>query len=237
MTTTKLLDIYPSAYIRGTRISRIGEQDLGQFRLNTETATELAADNSGVFVGGFRSFDQILSRVRQLDESPVGGQWIVVPSTKKCSAAIRQRWLNDDSVSYIDPKKVPDIWCSEKATFCVPESLHELGRSLEHDGTKIAAIVLIDNYCRVHAARGFNNGNFRVQHDRPQLIVNFRARLSDDGWMPPLVIFTEKAAKSTPTLQMQRVYCLDTFVFVDGATLRCGELPLKTSAGSFQLSA
>ncbi len=227
MTTTKLQDIYPSAYIRGTRISRLGDQDLGQFRLTTETVSDLATSNAGIFVGGFRSFEQILNRIRQLDEVPAGGQWVVVPSTKKCSAAIRQLWLSDDSVSYISPKNLPGIWHSKKVSFCVPESLREFGQLLKPRSESIAAIVLVDNYCRVHTARGFNNGSFRVQNDRPQAIMNFRASCSDQSWVPPMFVFTEKLAKATPTLQMQGAYGLDTFVFIDGATVRCGDVSRK----------
>ena len=103
-------------------------------------------------------------------------------------------------------------------------------RTLKHDEIDVAGIILLDLQCMVHRARGFNNGNFRVCHDRPQLIVDFRSCLSVGQWAPPLIFLSQKPAKSVSTITMQRAYCLEAFHFVDGKTLRCRPLGEFTCA-------
>ena len=53
--------------------------------------------------------------------------------------------------------------------------------------------MMLDLQCVVHKARGFNSGNFRVRHDRPQLIVDFRPSLAIGQWAPPLIFLSQKA--------------------------------------------
>jgi hypothetical protein len=101
---------------------------------------------------------------------------------------------------------------------CTPESL----RHVRPDERRpIAAILLIDMLCNVHLARGVENGDFRVANDRPQHVARFRNSLSRGGWAPPLIILSQRPAKSVWTDTVARAYCLDALWFVDGRGLAC----------------
>ena len=45
---------------------------------------------------------------------------------------------------------------------------------VQGDSACVAAVLLIDPYCRVHLMRGFQEGNYRRGFDRPQLVAGFR---------------------------------------------------------------
>lgn len=208
------------------------ERELGRFRLTPTMAQTLGEENIGLFIGGCQNLDRAVNRIREIDRQDEGGRWIIVPSTRKSAAAVYQRWLDSIDVWYVDPEEVPNIWHGDNVTFCLPESLAELTAPLKDDEIDVAGIIVLDLECVVHRARGFNNGNFRVRHDRPQLIVDFRSSLAIGRWAPPLIFFSQKPAKSVTTNSMQRTYCLEAFHFVDGKTLRCHPLPLDAARGS-----
>jgi len=67
---------YPFAAIRGQRITRMEEANLGSFQLDAETAERLAEENIGVFIGGCRDWDWMLDRLNTLAETryPVPGR-------------------------------------------------------------------------------------------------------------------------------------------------------------------
>ncbi len=224
-TQKRLNHIYPTAVIRGTQITRMEENRLGRFLLTAETAETLGDEDIGVFVGGFNDVNGMMNRVREIDRHDSGGRWIIVPSTRSFAAVIYQRWLDSSDDWYVDSTQVPNIWRGDNITFCLPESLSLLAAKMKVERTDVAGIVLIDPQCIMHRARGFHNGDFRVRHDRPQLITDFRSRLAIGGWSPPLVFFSTKPAKSVPTDSIRSVYCLEALYFLDGATLRCHPLP------------
>jgi hypothetical protein len=214
------------------------ENKLGRFLLTAETAKRLGDENIGVFVGGHTGVNGMLNRVREIDRHESGGRFIVVPSTRSFAAVIYQRWLDTCDQWYVDPTQVPNIWRGENITFCLPEALSLLAAKLKVEHTDVAGIVLIDPQCIMHRARGFHNGDFRVRHDRPQLVTDFRSRLEIGGWIPPLVFFSTKPAKSVPTDSIRSAYCLEAFYFLDGATLRCQPLlPLSASTSVSRPSA
>ena len=101
---------------------------------------------------------------------------------------------------------------------CTPESL----RHVRPDERRpVAAIIVLDMLCHIHLARGFENGDFHVANDRPQHVASFRNSISRDGWSPPLIILTERLAKSVWTDTVARAYYLDALWFVDGRGLTC----------------
>jgi hypothetical protein len=108
-----------------------------------------------------------------------------------------------------------------------PESLQRIGVSEQQD---VAALNVVDPECYVHLGRGFTRGNFHVQNDRPQLIANFRHSVELENWLPPLILLTEKPAKSITTDPIARAYCLDAWWFVNGATTRWGPPPASPVA-------
>lgn len=229
ITTDKLNALYPTPVIRGTRITRMEERKLERLRMTSETARSLGEENIGVFIGYCTDLDYTVYQIRQIDRCKDGGCWIVIPSTRRFAAAVYQRWLDSADVWYVEPKKVPSSWRGEKTIFCLPEALADLSAMILKESVEIAGVLVLDMQCTVHKARGFNNGKFRVCHDRPQLIADFRACLSQGNWAPPLVFFSQRPAKSVSTDSMQRAYCLEAFQFVDGKTLKCGPLLSSTS--------
>jgi hypothetical protein len=71
-------EVYPFPPIRGQRITRLEEADLGPFQLDGETAERLAEDNVGVFVGGCRDLDWMMDRLAILAETDFPARWLVV---------------------------------------------------------------------------------------------------------------------------------------------------------------
>ena len=55
---------YPFPAIRGQRITRLEEADLGPFQLDGQTAEWLAVDNIGVFIGGCRDWDWMMDKLK-----------------------------------------------------------------------------------------------------------------------------------------------------------------------------
>jgi len=222
-----LESVYPTPVLRATSISRMQEKRLGRLNFDADTARFLGEENIGVFAGGCDNLDRLIDRLRVLDSCGTGGQWVVVSSTQKMAAVVRQKWQAD--ATFVAPGKMPMNWSSQRVEFAVPESLEELACEIKESATNVAGIIVLDMFCTVHKARGFANGGFRVQHDRPQLIVNFRSQLGQGQWMPPLVFCAQKPAKSINTNAMLSPYCLEAFRYVDGATLRTGQPPAELS--------
>lgn len=221
----KLHRLYPAPVIRGSRVARQAERELEPFRLTADMAATLGTENIGVFIGPCASLEHAVDRLREIDRHEHASRWIVIPATRQIAADVYQRWFDSDDVWHIDQANVPDIWHGSCVTFCLIESLSKLTCALQNDRADVAGIILLDPYCMVQRARGCNNGRFWCGHDRPQMIVDFRARLAIGTWAPPLIFVSLKPARSVHTISMQRAYCLEAFYFVDGRSLRCYPLP------------
>jgi len=196
------------------------ENDLGQFELNAKTAWNLGRDNVGVFIGNCASLAPTLDLLKALEDATSNARWVLVAATEKMAAVIVQRWFLSQTVDRI-PLAALEIPKSQgNILLCTPESLSNLD---SRHRQMIAGLLLIDMLCNVHEARGIKTpGGFRVQHDRPQFVANFRGSLLEDGWTPPFLILTQKPAKAVWTDTVARAYCLDALWFVDGRTLLCG---------------
>lgn len=153
---------------------------------------------------------------------------MVVSSTRKTAAVVRQKW--DGQVPFVDPRTVPDYWESDRLMFAVPETLDVVRDEVAAAGVSVAGIIVLDMFCTIHKARGFENRGFRVQHDRPELIVNFRSSLSHGCWSPPLIFCVQKPAKAVGTNSMLSPYCLETFRYIDGGRIRAGLPPAELTA-------
>jgi hypothetical protein len=80
----------------------------------------------------------------------------------------------------------------------------------------------------MYQARGGSDGwGHTYRNDRPQHVVNFRACLDQDGWMPPLLLLTEKLAKSVNTVEVARAFCLNAFHFIAGDLFDCWGEPIE----------
>lgn len=221
-----LPQLYPYPAIRGQRITRLQETDLGPFRLDGETATRLAEQNIGVFIGGCRSWDWMMDKLTILAQTPFPARWLVVLASKQWAETA----YRIQAMKRAGRKRVhaPKLWEDGNVTYTTPEGLHSYGGLSQHSGP-LAAVLLVDPACHVHKARDwFVPG--RGVHDRPQRIADFRADLGRIGPSPPLLVLTRRPAKSLSTERMLSAYCLDAWWFVDGRRLRVGEPP----AGSHQ---
>jgi hypothetical protein len=215
-----LITRYPTPLIRGVRLARLGEQYIGPALSDTSTCRTLGEEQIGWFVGGVPTFDRMMELVRRVDSAKTGGRWIVVPATRFLADVAHQIWNEEYRITRQNKTCLP--WLGERVTFCVPEQLSSL--SLSHEDP-VAGIILLDPNCIVHCGRSFGNGKSRIVHDRPQMIVDFRAKLGIGRWSPPLVIFSIHKAAAVATETVSRIYGLEAMHFIEGATLRCGEPP------------
>lgn len=220
---------YRTPVIRGARIARLGEQYIGPVASDAATCRILGEEQIGWFIGGVPTYDRMIELVHRIDASQLGGRWVVVPATRCLADVAYQIWMENSTMS---PSKKPCLmWHSDQVTFCVPEQLNDLYASI--DGA-IAGIILLDPNCIVHRGRSFGSGKYRIVHDRPQLIVDFRAKLAVGQWSPPLMIMSLHKAAAVATDAVARIYGLEAMNFVEGSSLRCGEIMYnsndKTSA-------
>lgn len=216
---------YPTPLVCGARISRIGEKYLGPERLDADTCRRLGEDQVGWFVGHMPSFERMIEHVRQINDAEVGGRWIVVPATRLLAQMAHDEWFGDASTNA--SSATATMWRDRRITFCVPERLADLGKSSQEHTADIAGILLLDPNCIVHCARSFSNEGFWVAHDRPQLIVDFRASQAVGAWAPPLTIMSRHRAGAVPAQRLARAFCLESFHFIEGAGLWSGVMPTR----------
>ena len=124
-----------------------------------------------------------------------------------------QQWCRSGQQSRITAKRLSLPQNYGNVVLATPESLQAIGNTARNDA---AALILVDMLCHVHKARGMRTGDFFVQHDRPQLVADFRNVVGLENWSPPLILLTEKPAKSIETDLIARAYCLEGWRFVDG---------------------
>jgi len=210
---------YPAPFVRGERIARLGEKYIGPVTSNAATCRVLGEAQIGWFIGGVPTYDRMIELVRRIDSSQAGGRWVVVPATQCLAEVAYQLWF--ENLTLVSRKRPCTMWHSDQVTFCVPERLSELHDSI--DGT-VAGIILLDPNCIVHRGRGFGNSKYRITHDRPQLIVDFRSRLSIGNWTPPLMVMSRHKAAAVPTEAVARIYGLEALHFIEGVSLRCGAI-------------
>jgi hypothetical protein len=210
-------DRYRETGLRGTRITRLEEHRLSPFSLDAETAWELGKDNIGVFVGGCLSLERTVDLLHKLKQPSPAPHWIVVCASKDMACIFVRQWCQPDKRIKANKLELPQN--HGNLVLATPESLHAIGSSEWHD---VGALILVDMLCHVHLARGMRTGDFFVLHDRPQLMANFRNAVGLEDWSPPLILLTQKPAKSIATDPIARAYCLEGWRFVDGTTMRWG---------------
>lgn len=213
---------YPSPLIRGARIARLGEKYLGPIAADAVTCRLHGEEQIGWFIGGVSTFDRMIENARRMNASNVGGRWVIIPATRCLAEIAYQQWFEEDSLPC--SIKAVTMWHDDLVTFCVPERLNELGRAIIEQDVPVAGIILLDPNCIVHLGRSFGKGKLRVAHDRPQLIVNFRSKLAVGNWSPPLMVMSRHKAAAVLTANVTRVYGLESMHFVEGLSLRCGQV-------------
>lgn len=218
---------YPSPLLRGTRVTRLGEKYIGPIAIDTASCRSLGEDQFGWFIGGVPTFERMIENIRRINESKLGGRWITVPATRHLAESAYQQWFEDEMLR--DSGEATAMWHDDLVTFCVPERLRELGSEIIAQDIPVAGIILLDPNCIVHRGRGFGKGRFRVAHDRPQLLVNFRSKLAVGKWCPPLIFMSMRKAAAVSTASIARVFGLEAMHFIEGTTLRCGAIKKSTA--------
>lgn len=213
-------DLYPTPLIRGERIARLGEKDLGRHMLNAATGIKLGTENTGWLITGLRSFERMVDHIKRLNQAATGGRWIVVPATNLLAELAFEQWF--DSESGLNPLGSPTLWHEQLVSFCVPEQLDKLLSIVQMETSAIAGLILLDPQCFVHRGRSYVRGHRRMVHDRPQMIVDFRAACAMGDWQPPFIQMTCKPAGAVSTNDVARIFCLDSFHCIDGNSLACG---------------
>jgi hypothetical protein len=223
----RLSATYPTARIRGRLITRLEEQSLGWTVLDAATADEMCREHLGWFIGNHPGITNAIQQLGRLDANPEGGVWVVVPSSRALAHELFTNWPHPDHVSE-RPIENNSAWRSRKVWIAIPEDLKyhlPLARRLTPG---IAGVILLDPCCIIYTARGGTDtwGRFHC-NDRPQHVVNFRAALNADGWLPPLLVLTKRPAKAVTTSLVERALCLNGFRFIDGATFACSDAPIE----------
>ena len=213
---------YPQPLIRGERITRLGEKDLGRQGTDADTCRMLGEEQIGWLIGAVPSFERMVEHVRRLNDSACGARWVVVPATNRLSEMAFEQWFADRE--FDRSQASPTLWHDKLVSFCVPERLKELRTVFSEASANIAGVIVLDPQCFVHRGRAFQNGNYRVVHDRPQMIVNFRSAFAVGRWSPPFIQMSCKRAAAVATETVARIYCLETMHCIDGISLGCGVL-------------
>jgi hypothetical protein len=195
--------------------------------LDTATADEMGREQLGWFVGNLPwSTTRAAEQFGRLDANPEGGLWVVVPHSRNLACELFNEWPHTDHVTE-RPKANNSAWRSRKVWVAIPEDLKEflpLARAL---APGLAGAIILDPDCIIYKARGGANAQGKMYHnDRPQHVVNFRAALNADAWLPPLLLLTSKRAKAINTDVVARAFCLNGFRFVAGESFECWDAPV-----------
>ncbi|MEX2142520.1 MAG: hypothetical protein WD894_24920 [Pirellulales bacterium] len=221
----QLRELYAEAYIRGLRITRLEEQRLGYFRLDAATAWQLGRNNLGVFIGGCHSVGRIVELLRNLEQRSKTPRWVIVADHERTAAVVIDEWFQSPERPPIKLSTMELPRVHSNIFLATPETLRRIPNEFRQD---ICSVIVIDLPCQIYKMRGFRHRSFYVRNDRPQFLANFRNSNPVSDWLPPLILFTHKHAKSLETSAIARAYCLDGWWFVDGSSLRCGAPPDPT---------
>ncbi len=210
-----ILRMYPGAALRGARIVRDGRTIQHDLELDAELVELLGCDHVGIFVESSGKLIRLRRKLEHLNASDGIGQWFVIMSTSTEHLAMYNAWRDLKGRGRVSPRKLPPVWRSRKLVFTTPEGLDEAASETIERGVPVAGFILFDPTGTVHEERG-NRWN---SHDRPQLIVDCRARLSIAEWSPPFVVLVDRLARSINTQPMQTAYSLNAWRYLDGHTL------------------
>ena len=209
-----LLRRYCEPMFRGTAKPREGDQRFGRLVLDAKTAIDLGSSNVGLFVEGCPSFERMVEHFRNLSETSTA-TWVVVASSKQVRDELAR--ISKQIGASMDTL---DSTAFGNVIVATPEELQVLAATI----TNLAGILVVDYACHIHKCRGNAYRGFRAANDRPQKIVDFRMQFKIGEWSPPFIMFTNRKAMAVNTLPMLSPYCLETFRYIDGKTMRFGKV-------------
>jgi hypothetical protein len=225
---THLSELYPTARIRGRRMTRLPEKCLDWVVLNAATAHEMGRDQVGWFVGNHPGLTCAAEQFGRLDMNPEGGVWVVVALCGDTSLTLFDKWPHTNHVVERPGSKNQFTWRSQSVWVAVPEGLKQLVPLAQRLPTGIAGVIVYDRECIMYKARGGSTiWGWTMRNDRPQHVVDFRAAFNFEGWQPPLLLLTSRPAKSVNTDVVARAFCLNAFQFIAGDSFGCWDVPVE----------
>jgi hypothetical protein len=210
---------YSRPWIEGAKITRLEEKRLADFRLDAVTAWQLGRQNLGVFVGNCGSLDRTLDTVHGIVDRRATVSWILIVDEISTARYAICRWRQSSSEGRPAPIAVEPPYAYGNLIITTPERLKSARVS---DCGNVAATIVLDTLCEMHKTwRGLSDARWTGRKDLPQLIANFRSKLAVGNWVPPLVLLTDRSAKSVNSSAIARAFCLDGWWFLRGRSFRC----------------
>ena len=130
------------------------------------------------------------------------------------------------------------VWSCGSLLIAMPERLSKLQELALEEHWPIAAVLASDPVLRLHRDRrsvkavtrksALRKGDLRYLHEQ---ICQLRYELRRGDWRPPLLLCTQQPLRSIAANSLAPHYGLETWWFVDGDSLRCGEVEEATTGG------
>lgn len=225
--TTTLREEADYAYIRAHRITRMNDHRLGRVLLNKTALQDLGDSGVGILIENCGTLERTIQHLKDLDRASTGVSWLVVVASKAANDVVYRQW-SDGFFPAKDQAKVPELWRSGSMLFATPEALAKISGNetpsvVSETSGPVMGILVLDMCCHIHRARG--NRDRRIRWiDRPSAITESQTRLSAEGWKPPIILITNRPAKSVETSSIVSTYGWDALWYLDGQTLTCRPL-------------
>jgi hypothetical protein len=219
----QIAELYIQPVLVSQRITRMEETGIGRYWLDAKTAWNLGTEAIGLFVQNIRGVDAMHYQISRIVDSD--STWVIVPSSREFLAQTYMTFARDGLVPQC--RRSPESWNVGNLLFSGVEGLCRLSQI--HSLWRLAGVILLDPLCHVYRARDYRLSNGR-NHDRVERVVQFRAENAVGDWQPPLLLMTCQPAKSVPTEQAARAYCLNGWHFVDGRSLKFAPAPVLAHA-------
>lgn len=213
---------YPYPAIRVPRIGRKNEKSLGDLQLTEKTVQQLSEDELGILIGNCGSVEMIQEMLFKLISEDYSNPWVIVLQSRQIVSDWYRHYCRKYECEFIEDTHLPDYWKCGSGYFTTFEGLKSLEANRELTGT-ISAILMVDPQLITHRCRG---GGKYGNHDRPQLLLDFRMNHAEENFVPPLVFLSVPPVKSLNTLSPASVYGLATWWYADGSRLRVGRPPV-----------
>lgn len=204
--------------INAKRIRRDTGEQIAEFRFTEDIARTLVQDNLGIIVDCCGKIGRVVKKLKQLDGGELNGEWIVVFDSKLSLRYVYDLWYSADE--FASPQeKIPIFWRTSKLLFATPESLSQAYADLSCCMPRILGVLVFDWLCMIHRARGNN----AMYNDRPQRIVDFRAKLQEYSRSAPMFLFIDRAINSIDVEAIRIAYALEGLWYLDGQSFSCKE--------------
>lgn len=217
---------YPTAHVRGQRMTLSSEEHLHWVNLNAARAEELGRERIGWLVGKHPGVTEAVAQFGRLAALPAGGLWVVVPVSRELSCELQNRWPTPEHIDVLSDTRA--AWRAGKVVVTPPEGLKCVRAFCCSFPAGVASVLVLDPEFYLHRARGrIGNRGHVHNNDRPQYVVNFLADLEVGGWQPPLVLLTTRPAAQVAPEILASAYCRNTFWPIRGSSFACWEVPIE----------